>query len=71
MGTDSLFKGCFVVVVYSDYEPYGRMVECYPTEKEALAHIKFQKERMGSTKHWDILHIKDMEWLNPKSIKDV
>ena len=73
MGTDSLFKGCYVTVVYgnSDSDYYGRMVNCYSTEEEALCHIKYQKEHMGSTKHWNILHIKDMEWLNPESIKDV
>lgn len=68
MGTDSLFKDCYVTVVHSDSDSdlYGRMVNCYPTEEEALGHIKYQKEVMGSAKHWSILHIKDMEWLNPQ-----
>ncbi len=68
MGTDSLYKNCYVTVVHGDNDSdlYGRMVNCYPTEEEALDHIKYQKEIMGSTKHWNILHIKDMEWLNPK-----
>lgn len=66
MGTDSLFKDCYVTVVHgnsnSDY--YGRMVNCYPTEEEARNHIKYQKEVMGSTGYWNILHIKDMEWIS-------
>lgn len=74
MGTDSLYKGCYVTVIYGNSESdyYGRMVNCYSTEEEALDHIRYQKECMGSTKHWNILHILDMEWLNPESnMKDV
>lgn len=63
MGTDSLFKDCYVAVVHSDSEPFGRMVASYSTEEEAQNHIRYQKERMGSIKHWSILHIKDIEWL--------
>lgn len=68
MGTDSLYKGCYVTVVHgSNDDFYGRMVNSYSTEAEAQGHIKYQKEVMGSTKHWSILHIIDMEWLNPKN----
>ena len=66
MGTDSLYKNCYVVVTHNNYEPYGAMVASYSTEQEALDHIKYQREHMGNTSHWNILHIKDMEWLNPE-----
>lgn len=67
MGTDSLYKGCYVTVVHGNSDDfYGRMVNSYATEAEAQNHIKYQKEVMGSTKHWSILHIIDMEWIKPK-----
>lgn len=34
-----------------------RFVTCYNTKEEALAHIKYQKEHMLSTKPWYIYHI--------------
>lgn len=64
MGVDSIYKGVYIVCVHSEWEPYGRMVTDYKTEEEAQGHIKFQKEHMGSTAHWNILHIKDMEWIS-------
>ena len=68
MGTDSLFKDCYVTVVHGndDSDYYGRMVNCYSTEEEARNHIKYQKEVIGSTKQWSILHIKDMERIYPE-----
>ena len=63
MGTESLHKGCYVTCVYDNIDPYGRMVRSYPTLEEANDHIRFQKEHMGSTSNWGILHIKDMEWI--------
>ena len=33
-------------------------VVCYNTKEEAIAHVKFQKEKMHSTKNWYITSIK-------------
>ena len=66
MGTDSLFKGCYVVCVHSHWEPYGRMVTSYHTEEEAQNHIKYQRTHMGNTDRWSVLHIKDLEWIPEK-----
>lgn len=38
-----------------------RMVNRYNTLEEAKGHIEYQKKQMHSTKHWFILHIKDIE----------
>lgn len=65
MGTESLFKGCYVTCAHDSASPYGRMVCFYKTLEEANNHIRFQKERMGSKANWSILHIKDMEWIVP------
>lgn len=65
MGTESLYKGCYVTCVYDNMSPFGRMVASYRTFEEANEHIRFQKEDMGSKAHWSILHIKDMEWITP------
>lgn len=65
MGTESLSKGCYVTCAYDKMSPYGRMVASYSTFEEADDHIRFQKESMGSTARWSILHIKDMEWITP------
>ena len=69
MGTDSLHKGCYVTVVHGsgDNDFYGRMVNSYSTEAEAQDHIKYQKEVIGSSKHWSILHIIDMEWIDAET----
>jgi len=66
MGTDSIFKDCYITVVYGDTDTdcHGRMVESFKTKEDALNHIRYQKEVMKSYKHWSILHIKDMEWLS-------
>lgn len=34
-----------------------RFVACYDTKEEAIAHVKFQKEKMHSTKNWYVQHI--------------
>lgn len=66
MGTDNIKKECYITVVHDSVSPYGRMVNSYSSEQEALDHIKFQKENLGNTSSWNILHIKDCEWVNPK-----
>lgn len=66
MGTDNLFKDCYVVVVHNHYNPYGSMVASCRTEKEAIDCIKYQKEQMNISGSWSIVHIKDIEWLLPK-----
>jgi len=66
MGIDSTFKGAYVVCVRDSYNPYGRMVEAYHTLKEAQNHIKYQKEKRHNTNHWNILHLKDIEWISYK-----
>ena len=69
MGIDSLFRDCYVVCVYSHWDPYGRMVASYHTEEEAQNHIKYQRTHMGNTDRWNVLHIKDLERIPEK--KDV
>jgi len=66
MGVESLFRGCYVVCTYSSSDPYGRMVASYHTEEEAQKHIKYQRTHMGNTNYWNILHIKDLEWIPEK-----
>lgn len=39
------------------------LVTIYDTLEEAQSHIQYQKEKIHSTKHWSIIHIKDLEWL--------
>lgn len=63
MGTDSIYKNCYVVVVHNDLNPYGRMVASYNTHEEALAHIRYQKYEMKSRSTWEIMHIKDVEFI--------
>ena len=65
METESLSKGCYVTCAYDKESPFGRMVASYRTFEEANEHIRFQKEDMGSAARWNILHIKDMEWIKP------
>lgn len=60
MGTDSLHNNCYVTVVHDSFSPYGRMVNAYPSEEEAQSHIKFQKEVMGNTSYWSIIHFKEI-----------
>jgi len=66
MGTDSIHNNCYIVCAYDKYSPYGRMVCSYPTLKEATDHIHNQKTWMQSKASWNILHIKDLEWIKPK-----
>lgn len=33
-------------------------VTCYDTKEEAIAHVKYQKEEMRSTKKWHVQYIK-------------
>ena len=35
-----------------------RFVTCYNTKQQAIAHVKYQKERMHSTKNWHVQYIK-------------
>lgn len=63
MGLDGVSKGCYITCAYDKDSPYGEMVNSYKTLEEAKAHIRFQKEEMHSNARWNILHIKDMEWL--------
>ena len=35
-----------------------RFVICYDTKEEAIAHVKYQKERMHSTENWHVQYIK-------------
>lgn len=35
-----------------------RFVASYNTKEEAIAHVKYQKERMHSTKNWHVQYIK-------------
>jgi len=64
MGTASLHKGCYVTCAHDDMDPHGRMVCSYSTLEEAKEHIRYQKEEMQSKAHWNILHIKDCEWIS-------
>ena len=32
--------------------------DCYNTKEEAIAHVKYQKEKMHSTKNWHVQYIK-------------
>lgn len=63
MGTESIFKGCYITCAYDSISPYGRMVCSYKTLEEAKEHIRYQKEEMNSKARWSILHIKDCEWI--------
>lgn len=63
MGVESIHKNCYITVVYDNYDPYGRMVCCYNTLEEAQNHIIYQKKEMGSNAYWNIMHIKDVEFL--------
>ena len=36
----------------------NHFVTCYNTKEEAIAHVKFQKEKIHSTKNWHITSIK-------------
>lgn len=40
--------------VYTD----ERFVTCYKTKEEAIAHVKYHKEKRHSTKNWYIQYIK-------------
>lgn len=60
MGTDSIFKGCFITCVHDDQTPYGRMVNSYDNLEDAKNHIKYQK-KIGHLGYWNIIHIKDLE----------
>lgn len=64
MGTDSLFKGCYITCVHNNQSPYGRMVSAYNNIEDAKSHIKYQKEKMAHKGFWSILHIKDLEWIS-------
>ena len=33
-------------------------VTCYDTKEEAIAHVKYQKEKMHSIKKWHVQYIK-------------
>ena len=35
-----------------------RFVASYNTKEEAIAHVKYQEERMHSTKNWHVQYIK-------------
>lgn len=35
-----------------------RFIASYNTKEEAIAHVKYQKERMHSTKNWLVQYIK-------------
>lgn len=35
-----------------------RFVTSYNTKEEAIAHVKYQKEKMHSTKNWHVQYIK-------------
>ena len=61
MGTDSLFKECYITCVHDSQSPYGRMVNFYNNIEDAKSHIKYQKEEMAHPGHWSIIHIKDLE----------
>lgn len=63
MTLDNIHRGCFITCICDKSSPYGRMVRSYDTLKEAKDHIRYQREEMGSNAKWNILHIKDMEWL--------
>lgn len=63
MGLDNIHSGCFITCVYDKYSPFGEMVRSFETLEEAKDHIRYQREEMHSDARWNILHIKDMEWL--------
>lgn len=63
MGTDSIFKNCYITCVHDNQSPYGRMVNSYDNLEDAKNHIKYQK-KMGHPGHWSIMHIKDLEWIS-------